>query len=71
MHFVLKISKLCNLRCTYCSEYDELGRKERMPLDALEFFVQSVSEFALKQRSLGRGPKEFCFVLQGVPAQVS
>jgi uncharacterized protein len=65
MHFVLKISKLCNLRCTYCSEYDELGRKERMPLDALEFFVQSVSEFALKQRSLGRGPKEFCFVLHG------
>jgi uncharacterized protein len=65
MHFVLKLSKLCNLRCTYCSEYDELALKERMPLERLEYFVRSVTEFALKQRELGRGPKEFCFVLHG------
>ena len=31
--FVMKISKYCNLRCTYCYEYNELGNKERMSLD--------------------------------------
>ena len=65
MHFVLKLSKLCNLRCTYCYEFDELAIKDRMPLDGLEFFVEGVAEFALTQRALGRGPGQFCFVMHG------
>lgn len=28
--FVVKISKFCNLRCTYCYEYTELGERRRM-----------------------------------------
>ena len=65
MHFVLKLSKLCNLRCTYCYEYEELALKDRMPLEGLEFFIESVAEFALKQRAVGRSPPEFRFVFHG------
>jgi len=65
MHFVLKLSKLCDLRCTYCYEYDELARKERMPLEGLEFFIEGVAQFALEQRARSRGPSEFRFVFHG------
>ena len=33
---VLKLSKLCNLRCTYCYEFPQLADKARMPLAGLE-----------------------------------
>lgn len=32
---VLKISKHCNLRCTYCYEYEELADRSRMSLDQI------------------------------------
>jgi len=32
---VLKLSKLCNLRCGYCYEFADLGNKARMPLEGL------------------------------------
>lgn len=38
MFFVLKLSKLCNLRCTYCYEYDELHLKDRMSIEDLDRF---------------------------------
>lgn len=41
LNLVLKLSKLCNLRCTYCYEYDHLGDKARMPLPALGRFLTS------------------------------
>lgn len=44
MHFVMKLSKLCNLRCNYCYEYDELGERDRMPLDRLEWFFAGLAE---------------------------
>jgi uncharacterized protein len=65
MHFVLKLSKLCNLRCTYCYEYDELAVKDRMPREGLEFFVAGVADFALQQRARGLPPAEFRFVFHG------
>lgn len=65
MHFVLKLSKLCNLRCTYCNEYDELANKDRMPLEGLEFFIEGVADFALQQRAQGKQPSEFRFVFHG------
>ena len=38
--FVIKISKFCNLRCTYCYEYTELGQRRRMqPAELRRFFV--------------------------------
>jgi len=44
MFFVLKLSKLCNLRCTYCYEYDELGLTERMPIEGLRQFFAWLAE---------------------------
>jgi uncharacterized protein len=43
MYFVLKLSKLCNLRCTYCYEYEELGVRDRMPLAAMEHFFAGLA----------------------------
>ncbi|HEX5982892.1 MAG TPA: radical SAM protein [Solirubrobacterales bacterium] len=45
MHFVLKISKQCNLRCTYCYEYEELGDRERMPIERLERFFAGLADW--------------------------
>lgn len=44
MYFVLKLSKLCNLRCVYCYEYEELGDRTRMPLEGLAFLLKSVAD---------------------------
>lgn len=44
MHLVMKLSKLCNLRCTYCYEYEELHKKTRMPLADVEFFLRGLAE---------------------------
>lgn len=38
MFFILKLSKLCNLRCTYCYEYDELSLADRMSIEDLDRF---------------------------------
>jgi uncharacterized protein len=46
---VMKISKLCNLRCTYCYEYAELADKARMPLDRLDFFFDSLADHYVAQ----------------------
>jgi uncharacterized protein len=44
MNIVLKLSKLCNLRCTYCYEYDHLADPARMPLDGLAYFFARLGE---------------------------
>ncbi len=44
MHFVMKLSKLCNLRCNYCYEYEALGERGRMPLDRLDWFFTGLAE---------------------------
>lgn len=49
MFFVMKISKLCDLRCTYCYEYGELAQKARMPLDDLAFFFKGVAAHYIEQ----------------------
>jgi molybdenum cofactor biosynthesis enzyme MoaA len=33
LQWVTKITKYCNLRCTYCYEYPDLDKKERMTTD--------------------------------------
>lgn len=45
MFFVMKISKLCNLRCTYCYEYGELALRDRMPVSGLEPFFAGVAAY--------------------------
>lgn len=48
MLFVMKLSKLCNLRCNYCYEYAELADRTRMPLEGLSFFLQSVGDYYMR-----------------------
>jgi uncharacterized protein len=45
MFFVMKISKLCNLRCSYCYEYEELGLRHRMSLDGIDVFFAGVADW--------------------------
>jgi uncharacterized protein len=53
INFVVKISKFCNLRCSYCYEFDELGLRRKMSLIELRAFFtnvrNSVREFDRKQ----------------------
>lgn len=43
MFFVMKLSKQCNLRCTYCYEFDELGLADRMAPSDLEGFFRGLA----------------------------
>ena len=45
MNVVLKLSKLCNLRCTYCYEYEHLANPARMPITGLAHFFRSLAEW--------------------------
>lgn len=49
LQFVMKLSKLCNLRCTYCYEFEDLHKKERMPLSGIEFFLKGLAEHYREQ----------------------
>ena len=42
VQFVIKITKYCNLRCSYCYEFADLGNKERMSLDAIERMFRNI-----------------------------
>jgi uncharacterized protein len=42
---LVKVSKLCNLRCTYCYETPELANKTRMSLDDIERMFLHVREY--------------------------
>lgn len=60
VHVVLKLSKLCNLRCTYCYEFDELSLRDRMPLSGLEHFFESFAAWWKPSRG-----KQVTFVFHG------
>ena len=45
--FVMKISKYCNLRCSYCYEFNELGNKERMSLELLARIFENIAAHAI------------------------
>jgi uncharacterized protein len=40
IQLVVKISKYCNLRCTYCYEFKELANKARMSLTSIERMIR-------------------------------
>lgn len=63
MFFVLKLSKLCNLRCEYCYEYEELGVKDQMPLAKFDGFIRDLAEFHLEfyRDREARTPLRFVF----------
>lgn len=43
LQLVLKITKYCNLRCTYCYEFNELGDKTRMSLGRIDAMFCNVA----------------------------
>ena len=48
LHFVLKISKYCNLRCSYCYEFNELANKSRMSIELLDNIFRQSRNFAIE-----------------------
>jgi uncharacterized protein len=62
IELVIKITKYCNLRCSYCYEFPFLGNKEMIPLHDLERLFQNVSSF----RPTEKGKKDtFSFIWHG------
>lgn len=43
IQFVVKISKYCNLRCTYCYEFDQLSNKRRMSEAVLDKIFENLA----------------------------
>ena len=43
VEFVVKVSKFCNLRCSYCYEFEQLGNRDRMSTENLERFYRHVA----------------------------
>src|SRR6185503_8399340 len=46
LELIVKVSKYCNLRCSYCYEYNELANKRRMSLEQLRAFFEHVADTA-------------------------
>lgn len=44
VQFVVKLTKLCNLRCKYCYEYPYLGDAAKMELPAIEKMLHNIAE---------------------------
>jgi uncharacterized protein len=49
VQFVLKVSKLCNLRCRYCYELEELGNRKRMSLEDLQALYENIAPWYAEQ----------------------
>ena len=62
LHVVIKLSKLCNLRCEYCFEYEQLGDPARMGPAQLRQLFLNIREYA---RSLPPQPRVIHLVLHG------
>jgi uncharacterized protein len=45
VQFVVKITKHCNLRCTYCYEYPYLADKTRMSLAEIEAMFRNIADY--------------------------
>jgi uncharacterized protein len=50
LQFVFKTSKYCNLRCSYCYEYNELGFRQRMSAEIIRGAFRNISNFAAENR---------------------
>jgi uncharacterized protein len=44
INWIIKLSKLCNLRCGYCYEWNELGDPRRMTANLVERIVQAAED---------------------------
>ncbi|MBK8254852.1 MAG: radical SAM protein [Polyangiaceae bacterium] len=52
--YVVKITKFCNLRCSYCYEYPELGNPNRMSIEQLSTMFKHIAEY---QRAHSSDPR--------------
>ena len=57
MQWVMKASKLCNLRCKYCYEWDHLSDPARMPLEVWRNTLIAIRDYA--ELAIQRGGKPF------------
>lgn len=62
LHVVLKLSKLCNLRCEYCFEYEQLADPTRMGPAQLRRLFLNIRDYA---RTLPPQPRVIHLVLHG------
>lgn len=49
VQFVVKVSKFCNLRCKYCYEFEELGRREAMSREQLLRMYQHIHDYYVEK----------------------
>lgn len=49
VQFVVKISKFCNLRCSYCYEYADLGQRERMSREQLRSMYVHMRDYYMER----------------------
>ena len=45
VQFVIKVSKLCNLRCKYCYEFPELAKRDAMTLEQLRTMYATIRDY--------------------------
>ena len=65
VHWVVKASKLCNLRCLYCYEWNELGSRARLSLEGWERLLVMIREYHQKRAAELRAPFQSCIVWHG------
>lgn len=65
VQFVIKVSKLCNLRCEYCYEFDSLGDPARMTREQLRTLYRHVAPY-YRARDAAEGERtEIRFIWHG------
>lgn len=65
MNWVVKASKLCNLRCRYCYEWAELANRDRLSLDGWERLLHSLRWYHDQRRSIVGPPFQSRIIWHG------
>lgn len=65
VHWVVKASKLCNLRCLYCYEWNELGNHARLSFEGWERLLLMIREYHRRRVAALRAPFQSCIVWHG------
>lgn len=63
--YVIKTSKLCNLRCRYCYEMADLGKRDRMSRDQLRSMYRNIFDFYTSADRRDHAITEVTFVWHG------
>jgi uncharacterized protein len=65
VHWVVKASKLCNLRCLYCYEWNELGDHARLSLEGWERLLLMIRGYHQRRVAELRAPFQSCIAWHG------